>query len=150
VFVAGTNQTHTANPQTTMLAGGPEVIAAGATLQTGLAAPLPVLSFRAGLPYGPAPGAPAATTAADIDAAITALRAVVPVSPALEQELRPSAATLATWIDAPAPQALIDMARRLLFTANAFRLGLVSTVLLPGLNDHPHGAFAGGNALPTA
>jgi len=159
-FVAGTNQTHTSSPSTTRLAGGitgsgVDVIAAGAALQSnaqsGVNAALPVLSFRAGLVYGPAPGAPAAVTVTDIDGAITALRAVTPISPEVEQELRPSPVKLASWgIDAGTPNSLATLARTLLFTANAFKRGLVSTVLMPAFNDDPHGAFNSADAAARA
>ena len=109
---------------------------------------MPVLVFKEGLHYGPAPGAPAAAVVANVDAAINALRAVTPVSSALEQDLRPAPAKLAAWgVDGSTPQSLVDLARNLLFTANAFRLGLVATVLLPAFNDDPHGAFAAGDAV---
>jgi hypothetical protein len=147
VFVEGTNQTHTNTPQTT----GTEVLAAGATMQMQLAAPLPVLAFKAGLSYGPAPGAPAPVFVAGIDAAIAALRVVTPIPPALEQDLRPDATKLASWgIDGSTAQVVVDLARNLLFAANVFRNGLVATVLLPAFNDDPHGAFAGGDAVPAA
>jgi len=150
VFVAGVNQTDTAPPITTTIAGGPEVVAAGAVAQAGLAPQLPVLSFRQGLSFSPAPGAPGVVVVPNIDAAITAIRGVTSISPAVELDLQPSATKLATWVDASTPQALADLARNLLFTANAFRLGLIGTVLMPAFNDDPHGAFSGGDALATA
>ena len=147
VFVAGMNQTHTASPDMTTVAGGPEVIAAGAVVQLGLAAPMPVISFKGGLRFSPAPGAPAPVVVPDAEGAIGAIRGVTPLSPAVEQDLRPSPAKLASWgIDAATPKSLADLASNLLFTANAFRLGLVSTVLMPAFNDDPHGAFSGGDA----
>lgn len=150
VFVAGANQTHTASPLMTTVPNGVEIVAAGAQAQAGLAAPVPVLSFKAGLPYGPATGSPAALSVTSIDSAVAAIRAVVPLSPADEQELRPSATKLASWIDASSPANHLELARNLLFAANAFRMGLVSTVVLPALNDDPHGAFAAGDAQVTA
>ncbi len=141
VFVAGTNQTHNASPTTTTLAGGPEVVAAGAALQGDLATGVPVISFGA-LPFGPAPGAPAATVVADVEAAIAALKAATTITPATEQALRPSSAQLAALGITPGSFALATtLASRLLFAANAFRLGLVGTVVMPGFNDDPHNAF---------
>lgn len=143
-FVAGINLTHTMVPVTTQLAGT-DVIAAGAAAQKSLAPALPVLSFqRAGLTlsYGPASFSPPATAVADVDAAISALKASTTISPALEQELRPSATTLATWYPADAPATVKLLAQHLLFTANLFRHGLVGTVLIPALDDDPHGAWA--------
>jgi hypothetical protein len=73
------------------------------------------------------------------------------MSPALQQDLTPSPAKLATWgINASTPQSLATLANNLLFCANAFRLGLVSTVVMPAFNDDPHGAFASGEAAPAA
>ena len=151
VFVAGSNQTHTSSPQTTILSTGTDVIAAGTVIQSGLTASLPVLVFKAGLRFGPATGAPAPAVVSSIDGAIGALRGVAPISAALEADLRPLPVTLTGWgIDASTPQVVADLARTLLFTANVFRHGLVSTVLMPAFNDDPHGAFAGGDAIAAA
>ena len=69
------------------------------------------------------------------------------ITPAMQQDLLPSAATLATWgVTGATPAAVSTFAERLLFTANAFRLGLISTVILPGFNDDPHAAFTSGTA----
>ena len=151
-FVAGMNQTHTSTPNTTTLAvGGPEVIAAGCVVQAGLASPRPVLSFKEGLVFGPAPGAPAVAYVANAAAAAADVRATAGLSAAVEHDLQPSPATLASWgIDGTSPAGLATLAANLLFTANAFRLGLVSTVLMPAFNDDPHGAFAAGDALAIA
>jgi hypothetical protein len=151
VFVAGANQTHTASPDLTTLAGGPEVIAAGAAVQLGLAAPVPVIALKEGLRFGPAPGAPSAVVVATVEGAIGAIGSVTPLSPALEQSLRPAPATLASWgINAATPGTVVALANNLLFAANAFRLGLVSTVLMPAFNDDPHGAWAGGDTFAAA
>lgn len=88
------------------------------------------------------------TAVASVLAAIAAVKAVATITPADEQDLTPTDAKLATWGITPAtPQGLADLAAILWFTAQAFRLGLVSTVLLPAFSDDPHGAFAGGDAL---
>ena len=148
IFVAGVNQTHTNGPQTTAVAGGTEVIAAGAALQGALAAPVPALSFQSALRYGPAPGAPAMTVVTSVASAIAAVKAVATLSSADEQSLTATDANLATWgITAATPAVLVSLAQLLWFTANAFRLGLVATVLMPAFNDDPHGAFAGGDTL---
>jgi hypothetical protein len=101
---------------------------------------------------GSAPGAPSVTTATSIDTAIAALRAVTPISADDEAALRPAAATVSAWTGTGAQQTMIDLAQRLLFTANAFRMGLISTVLMPAFNDDPHGAFAdvAGTVTPRA
>jgi len=93
--------------------------------------------------YGPATDAPAAATVADVEGAIGAIGNVTPLSSEVEADLRPTNATLATWgIDGSTPAPVATLAHNLLFAANAFRLGLVSTVVVPGMNDDPHGAFA--------
>jgi hypothetical protein len=149
VFVAGTNQTHTSSPMTTTIAGGADVVAAGAVLQSALGATIPLLSFRAGLIAGPAPGAPLPIVVTGVDSAIAALNAVSPLAAGVEQELKPSAAQLAACgITTSTPTALTTLATLLLFTANAFRRNLLSTVLMPALNDDPHGAFAAGTTEP--
>jgi hypothetical protein len=145
VFVAGQNETHTNSPQTTRL-GSVEIVAAGAALQDGLAAPVPVVMIGS-LPYGPATDAPLPAVGADLEGAISAIDAVTPLSAEVEASLRPTNAVLATWgVDGSTPAAFATLARNLLFAANAFRLGLVSTVVIPGTSDDPHGAFDGGTA----
>ncbi len=145
VFVAGTNQTHTNSPQTTQV-GAVEIIAAGAALQGGLDAPVPVVMIGS-LPYGPATDAPMPAVGSDIEDAISAINEVTPLSAEVEASLRPTNATLASWgIDGSTPASFATLARNLLFAANAFRLGLVSTVVIPGTNDDPHSAFDGGTA----
>lgn len=149
-FVAGINQTHSLTPITTRV-GTTEVIAAGARAQKSLAPALPVLALYASqvpLPYGPAAGAPAATPAPDVPSAIAALKATATVSATLEAELVPDATKLATWYPADAPVVVKQLAERLLFTANLLRKGLVGTVVMPALNDDPHGAWLG--AAPAA
>ena len=48
-----------------------------------------------------------------------------------------------------ARNALKDIARGLIVTAKAFRLGLTSSVVMPAFLDDPHGAFGGGTTAPT-
>lgn len=45
-------------------------------------------------------------------------------------------------IDATSPTKLSEIARGLITACRAFKLGLTSSVILPALNDDPHGAFA--------
>lgn len=146
IFVAGSNQTHTTTPTSTRAFADVDVIASGAVLQAKLSAPLPVLAFRTGL-YGAAPKAPPATVVASVELAIAALRGVITLSAAVEQDLRPSQKKLDAWVDPKAYEPLRDLAQILLFTANAFRLGFVSTVVLPAMNDDPHSAFADAAAI---
>jgi hypothetical protein len=149
VFVAGQNETHTNSPSTTTQ-GSVEIVAAGAALQAGLQAPVPVVRINVSL-YGPAPGAPVPAVATDVDTAIAAIAAATPISAEIQADLQPSATTLASWgIDGSTPAAFATLARNLLFAANAFRLSLVSTVVMRGTNDDPHGAYDGGTATATA
>lgn len=150
VFVAGTNQAHSINPVTTTLAGGPEIMAAGAALQAPLGSAVPVVRLSAGI-YGPAPDAPAALQVADTNAAVAAVGVAANLTPEQIQDLSPAAATLTGWgVNDTTPANLVEFARRLLFAANAFRTGVVSTVVMTGLNDDPHGAWLGGNAPAAA
>ncbi len=146
VFVAGVNETHTNSPQTTVQSGV-EIVAAGAALQGDLQAPVPVVRIGS-VTYGPAPDAPMPAAVTDIDGAVSAIDAVTPLSSEVEASLRPTNATLATWgVDGSTASSVATLARNLLFAANAFRLGLVSTVVISGLNDDPHGAFADVNGF---
>jgi hypothetical protein len=151
IFVAGNNQTHTNTPNVTTL-GSTEVVAAGAALQAGLATGLPVLTIgSAFLPYGPAPNAPPAANVASVAAAISALKNATTIAPEVEQALAPSAAQLTDFgIDGSTPAAVATFAQNLIFAANAFRFGLVATVVMPHYNDDPHGAFDAGFATARA
>ena len=143
-FVFGRNETHTQVPST-FQSGGFDILALGALLQAPLGAPLPALGFSPAR-YGTAPGAPTLTSVALVEDAITAIKAVRPLTPAEEAELRPSAAIVTSWIGAATTTGRTRMAEQLLFAANAFRLGLVATILMPGTADDPHGAFTSGDA----
>jgi len=140
VFVAGSNETHTAAPQSIVRSGSAELVAAGAVIQASLEPVLPVLGFANALPYGPAAGAPSLASVTDVEGAIAALRPGI--TPAIEQQLRPSAAQLARYVSPGAPQVMVTLGTQLAFTANAFRFGLIGSVLMPAFNDDPHGAFA--------
>ncbi|MBL8607193.1 MAG: hypothetical protein JNL38_07725 [Myxococcales bacterium] len=141
-FVAGTNLTHTATPNTTRI-GTVDVVAAGAALQKKLGAPIPVLRLGRAFIYGPAPLAPAAVDATDVDTAVTAIVKQLDLPASVESSLRPDPAVVAQWAGAGARASIVALARGLSFAANAFRLNLVSTILLPAMEDDPHGAFAG-------
>lgn len=143
VFVAGINMTHTATPNTTRI-GSVDVIAAGATLQKKLGAPVPVIRIGRAYVYGPAPLAPVAVDATDTDAAATAIAKQLDLPPSVADSLRPNATVVAQWTGANARAGLTNLARGLLFAANAFRLNLVSTIIMPAFEDDPHGAFQGG------
>ncbi|MBS2018066.1 MAG: hypothetical protein JST00_34655 [Deltaproteobacteria bacterium] len=136
-FVAGSNQTHTNLPTTTRLSGsGTDAVVAGAEAQKALTPLVPVLSIA----YQPSP-ATGVTVALKLEDAIAALKAKG-MTAAQEAELQTDANILASWgVDTATSTNVRDLATRLLFAANAFRLGLVGTVLLPGTNDDPHGAF---------
>jgi hypothetical protein len=69
----------------------------------------------------------------------------------LSGQLRPSDADLARYgVNAGSPTKLQDLAKGLITTAKAFQLGLTSCVLMPAMQDDPHGAFADmGNLLTT-
>ena len=62
----------------------------------------------------------------------------------LSAQLRPSASDLTRYgVGAPStPTKLTELAKGLITTAKAFKLGLTSSVLLPAMEDDPHPAFA--------
>lgn len=148
VFLGGVNETHTLTPTSILTNQGVGLAAAGAALQTSLAPVVPALVFTPAGPYGTAAGAPAAISVTNIDGAIAALHGKITL--AQEQMLRPSAAQLARYTPLNAAAAELTLASRLAFTANAFGLGLVGTVVVPGYNDDPHGAFDSGTATTRA
>lgn len=154
-FVTTGNQTHTRTPITTRLpdtagAAGRDVLVTGAIAQMALASAIPVLALSGSaagggppLPstYVPDGGAPPLFAASSVEEVISALKMRAPISPALEQELRPSPAELSTWVTLAASAPERDLAERLLFTANLLRRGLVGTVFVNALEDDPHGLF---------
>jgi hypothetical protein len=145
VFVAGTNETHTAQPTSILINGTYGLAAAGAVIQTDLAPKIAVLSFSPGGPYGTAPGAPTPVTVTTIDSAVAAFRGKI--SPELEQQLVPSAAQLARYLPPGAATVEVALGSKLAFTANAFRLGLVGSVIIQAFADDPHSVFT--TAPPT-
>jgi hypothetical protein len=66
----------------------------------------------------------------------------------LSSQLRPSQEDLSRYgVNGGAPTKLVELAKGLVTTAKAFKLGLTSSVLLPAMNDDPHQAFADMNNL---
>lgn len=94
------------------------------------------------------PGAPLPINVSSLDTAIAAFNGRI--SATQQQMLRPSAAQLARYVPAGAITAETDLGTDLAFTASAFKLGLINTVMLPAFRDDPHGAFAAGIAGPRA
>lgn len=137
VFVEGTAVVYSDAPKATVNARGDDIVAAGAAIQKSLQPLVPVVTF-AGAPYGTAFDAPPATNVTDVDAAIAAL-AAKGLSPADRGQLEADVMTLASYgITANTPNKLVSMAKSLVFTAGAFRLGLVGTVVIPVFRDDPH------------
>ncbi len=145
IFLAGGNETHTPSPSSVVTSGGIGLLAAAAAIQVStLAPPVPVLAFERNTPYGTAPGAPAVMLAADVEPAISALEAQGVINAAAEPALRPSSAQLARYFSADAPMVVVSLGTRLAFTANALKMGLFGSVLIPAFNDDPHAAFTNG------
>jgi len=144
-FVAGNNETHTQQPQSIALNGGIGLAAAGTVLQAQLQPKLAALAISPAGPYGTATGAPALVSVNNVDGAVAVFHNMV--TPDVEQQLRPSAAQLASYLPPGGATVETTLANELAFTANAFRLGLLGTVILPAFNDDPHGAFT--NGAPT-
>ena len=83
--------------------------------------------------------------------AITALSDAGVSATTTPAALAPDQPTLASWgISAKTPADLTTLADELLFAANAFRLGVVSTFVIPALEDDPHTAFSDGTATTTS
>jgi len=149
VFVAGTNETHTSAPTSILSSATAGNLAGqGAAIQTTLPSSIPVMTFGTAGPYTAVPGAPLAINASSLDTAIAAFDGRI--SATQQQMLRPSAAQLARYVPAGANAAETDFGTDLAFTANAFRLGLINTVMIPAFRDDPHGAFTSGTAGPRA
>jgi len=144
VYVAGNNETHTGTPISMVEVNGTFVLQAGVEGQHALSPALPALGFTAMAPY-----VAGLAEVADIDGAVAALRAVTPISAEAEGALRPDPTTLASWSSASPSIINQRLAERLLFTANAFRAGLIGSVLIQ-FGDDPHGAFEDGTAAGRA
>lgn len=137
VLVAGNNETHADNPTSAVKIANKNAIAYGAGLQRALGPKVPALTFGTVL-FGTAPGSPTAVNVPDVKGAVAALVSVgYP-----EARLTPDPATVARWYGAGAAVKVTQLAQQLLFAANAFKLGAVGTVVIPAMNDDPHGAFA--------
>ncbi|MBK7859180.1 MAG: hypothetical protein IPJ65_11280 [Archangiaceae bacterium] len=145
VLVQGQSAAHSAAVQITV--NGRNFAAYAASLQRPLGAPVPVLRWAAPETYAAKldagePDALAVPGGAVADQTVAALRTVATISVATEAELKPSAAQLAAWTGPSPAVAETDFATRLWMTAQLFRLGLVSTVVLPGTIADPHSAWA--------
>lgn len=138
VFLAGVNETHTNTPSSIMINGNVGLAAAGAAIQASLQPMIGAIQVSPSGPYGTATGAPALVSVPNADGAV----AVFP--PAIQQQLRPSAAQLASYIPPGAVQAETNLGTALAFAANAFRLGVLGSLILPAFNDDPHAAFNAG------
>ncbi|MEO8698773.1 MAG: hypothetical protein ABI867_01985 [Kofleriaceae bacterium] len=144
-FVAGNNETHTNSPASIVNVVSSGLIAAGASLQSSLEPEIPVLAFLRVDSYGNAVGAPSPVVVPNTEGAI----GVFPRIPAAQ--LRPTPTQLARYgITGATQTGMVNLATQLAFTANAFKLGLIATVIMPAFNDDPHGAFDSGLATQRA
>ncbi|HMG55371.1 MAG TPA: hypothetical protein VK601_17860, partial [Kofleriaceae bacterium] len=149
VFVAGSNETHTNTPSSIVnSATAGNLAGQGAAIQTTLPSTIPVMTFGTVGPYTAVPGAPLAINVSSLDTAIAAFNGRI--SAAQQQVLRPTAAQLSHYVPAGATTAETDFGTDLAFAFNAFKLGLINTVMIPAFRDDPHGAFDGGIAGPRA
>jgi hypothetical protein len=65
----------------------------------------------------------------------------------LSSQLTPTAADLALFgVTSTTPSAVTSMSNSMITAVKAFSLGLTSMLVVRGLNDDPHGKFAGGDA----
>lgn len=142
VFIAGQNETHSQTPSSAITVGGTGLVAAATAIQIGaLNPPVPVLAFERSAPYGTAPGAPPPRVVIDVQPALDELQAEGLIDAVTAGQLNPSATQLANYFSPGAPASIVSIGTRLAFTANAFKLGLVGSVVMPAFNDDPHGAF---------
>lgn len=141
VLVAGNNETHTATPSSIAISGGIGLAAASAALQTSLRPTFGALAISSAGPYGQAAGAPALVAAPNVNGAVNVFQGSV--SQAVLDQLQPSASQVARYVPPGAGMIETTFGTQLAFAANAFRLGLLGTVLLPAFNDDPHSAFTG-------
>ena len=142
VFVAGQNETHTSSPQSIAINAGVGLDAAASVIQAPLQPKYRTLIFSNAGPFGVATGAPSPVGVLNIDGAVGIFHGAV--SPDIEGQLRPTTAQLARYVPNGEAQVEITLATELAYTANAFRYGLLGTVIMPAFNDDPHGAFAAG------
>lgn len=145
-FVAGANETHTSAPTSVVAMLGNDLPAYAATLQDGLAPPVPALSFAGGGPFGTGETPVTAATANGAPAALEA--AGVPSSVA--EALAPNSAQLARYNTANANANERELGAELAFAANAFAAGVVGVVQMDAYRDDPHGAFDSGIATVAA
>lgn len=146
-FVAGSNETHFNTPTSIVIsptAGG--LMADGAVIQKPLAPVIPVMIFSPAGQYGTAAGAPTPVMVANVTAAVAAFNGKI--SATQQATLTPTSVQIASYFPAGAtpPTAETALATNLAFTANALKLGLIGTVVLPALNDDPHTLFLSGSA----
>jgi hypothetical protein len=187
-LMAGSNETHTRNPNTASTLMGSSVIAVASALQTTNPSVVPVIAVG-GANVGTAPGAPRPAAVASGDDIIglfnsaasragglledasdaelysahyqaliglnraagrstqlksyeTAQKAASLLGTNLASVLTPTDADLARYgVNLGTRNTVRAIARTLMVTAKAFRLGLTSSVVLPAFNDDPHGAF---------
>jgi hypothetical protein len=140
-FVAGSNQTHTTTPNTLRL-DNLDIVSAGAAAQSALGAKVAVLQISGAGLYMQAAGAPAGTQVANVDGAVSVTQQAANLSDADAAALKPDPQVVATWTLGNQRNNVIALAQNLLFAANAFKAGLVGTLLIPAMQDDPHGAFA--------
>lgn len=149
VFVAGTTEVHTNNPTSVTASGGISIDAMAAGLQRSLDPMIPAVVIGS-LVFGSAPDAPTPAVVSD------ALGAPNLFPASYVDALTPTPVQLSRYLPQQGDAAETAIARGLAFSANAFKLGLVGTVMLPGFQDDAHGAFmtpanvtARGNHLAT-
>jgi len=68
----------------------------------------------------------------------------------LSDALRPTTADDAAYgVVAGTPTNVLEIAHAVITAVKAFKLGLTSQIIIPAMRDDPHGAFSGGDAMPT-
>jgi hypothetical protein len=195
-FLAGTNETHTRQPQSPVTLNGNNIFAIATALQSSSPSVVPVVTIN-DAKLGTAPGAAAAANVANADGIVglfnsAASRAGGLLAKTTDAQLyrahfdaffqlnraasrstvKPSFLTAdgaATFLGTnlaaklqvtpddltrygvnAARTNVVQIARALIITVKAFKMGLANSVVLPGMGDDPHGAFTSGdvNTVP--
>lgn len=139
-IVTGPNETHSNMPTQSRLPNASEALAVGTIAQRALAPVVPAITISP-VPFGPAPGVTAPSQVASVDAAITLLKGTPGVTASMIAELDPDPNVVTAWAGTGQPVKITELTRALVLAANAFRLGVLGTLVVPAFRDDPHGAF---------
>jgi len=141
VFVAGLNETHTNQPSSNAVNNQVGLDAAATVVQTPFGSTFPAVIVGNAGPFGTAPGAATPVAVGNASGMIDLL---VSAHVATDAQIRPTAQQLARYLPAGAVTAETEVATALATAANAYKFNLLSDLVLPAVEDDPHGGFVGG------